>query len=159
MYHIARLGYLYVFSLLVGFMAVVQWSLVPAQNRLNSQGYATLEQGMNSVLKTLTPILMIASILLGLLVIVLAYRRTSSTRLLYVAAVACGVSMVVSTLMINAPINDAVDAWNAAAPPMDWAALRDRWEFGHAIRSYVGLVGLAFAHAASIWDSPQGSRD
>lgn len=153
MYRMARLAYLFVFSLLVGFMAVVQWSLVPAQNRLSAQGYATLEQGMNSVLKTLTPVLMITATLLGLLVIVLAFRRASSTRLVYVAAVACGVAMVVSTLVINAPINDAVDAWNAATPPTDWQALRDRWELGHAIRSYVGLVGLALAQAASVWDS------
>lgn len=153
MYRMARLAYLYVFSLLVGFMAVVQWSLVPAQNRLSAQGYATLEQGMNSVLKTLTPVLMITATLLGLLVIVLAFRRASSTRLVYVAAVACGVAMVVSTLVINAPINDAVDAWNAATPPTDWQVLRDRWELGHAIRSYVGLVGLALAQAASVWDS------
>ncbi len=153
MYRLARLAYLYVFSLLVGFMAVVQWSLVPAQNRLSAPAYATLEQGMNSVLKTLTPVLMITATLLGLLVIVLAFRRASATRLVYVAAVACGVAMVVSTLVINAPINDAVDAWRAAEPPGDWQVLRDRWELGHAIRSYVGLVGLALAQAASIWDS------
>ena len=53
----------------------------------------------------------------------------------------------------TAPVNAAIDAWNAAAPPADWQALRDRWEFGHLIRSYVGLVGLAMAHAAALWEA------
>lgn len=45
-------------------------------------------------------------------------------------------------MLINAPVNHAIDTWNAATPPADWAALRDRWELGHALRAYVGLVGL-----------------
>ena len=63
------------------------------------------------------------------------------------------VAMVVSTLLINAPINDAVDTWNAAAPPADWQSLRDRWELGHAIRSYIGLIALVVAQAAVIWET------
>lgn len=153
MHRIAKLSYLFVFSLLVGFMAVVQWSLVPAQNRLSAEGYATLEQGMNRVLKTLTPTLMITALVSGIVVIMLAYQRKSNVRVLYVVAVASLIVMIVSTLLINAPINDMVDAWNAAAPPADWQILRDRWEFGHAMRSYVGLIGLLFAQAAVIWDA------
>lgn len=153
MYRIAKLGYVFVFSLLVGFMAVVQWSLVPAQNRLPAEGYATLEQGMNSVLKTLTPALMITALVAGIIVIVFAYRCKSKVRLLFVLAVACLGAMVLSTLLINAPVNDAVDAWNAAAPPENWQLLRDRWEFGHALRSYIGLAGLLLAQGAVIWDA------
>ena len=153
MYRLAKFGYLFVFSLLVGFMAVVQWSLVPAQNRLDAQGYAVLEKGMNNVLTTLTPALMIASIVFGLIVVVLAFRRGSNMRVWFTLAVVSVVAMTISTLVINAPVNAAIDVWNAAAPPADWQALRDRWEFGHLLRSYVGLVGLAIAHAASLWEA------
>lgn len=153
MYRVAKLGYLFIFSLLVGFMAIVQWSLVPAQNRLPAEGYATLEQGMNDVLKTLTPALMITALAFGIVVIVLAYQRSSNVRLFYTIAVVGLVAMVVSTLLINAPINDAVDTWNAAAPPADWQSLRDRWELGHVIRSYIGLIAVVVAQAAVIWDT------
>lgn len=138
---------------MVGFMAVVQWSLVPAQNRLPAEGYAILEQGMNNVLKTLTPTLMITSLIFCVAVVVLAYRRKSKMQLLYVVAGAGLLAMIISTLMINAPINDAVDTWNAAAPPADWQILRDRWEFGHTLRSYIGLISLLFAQVAVIWDT------
>ena len=146
------LGFVYVFSLLVGFMIIVQWSLVPAQNHLPASAYAMLEQGMNAVLKTLTPALMITALALGVLVLLFAFRRRSNTRVLYVLALISLVVMIVSTLLINAPINDAVDAWDAATPPADWQALRDRWEWGHMIRAYVGAFGLLAAHAATIWD-------
>lgn len=153
MYRWFKLVHLFAFSLLTGFMAVVQWSLVPAQNRLTAVGYATLEQGMNQVLETLTPVLMIASVAAGLVVLVMSRRRSSGTRVRYGVALLCAVAMVVSTLVINAPINGAIDAWDAAAPPANWMALRDRWEFGHALRSYVGLVGLLSALAGAIWDA------
>ena len=45
-----------------GFMAVVRWSLMPAQDRLNAVAYATLEKGMNDVLECLTPALMMGSL-------------------------------------------------------------------------------------------------
>lgn len=153
MYRIAKVGFVFVLSLMVGFMAVVQWSLVPAQNRLPAEGYAILEQGMNNVLKTLTPTLMITSLIFCVAVVVLAYRRKSKMQLLYVVAGAGLLAMIISTLMINAPINDAVDTWNTAAPPADWQILRDRWEFGHTLRSYIGLISLLFAQVAVIWDT------
>ena len=154
MYRIAKLGYVFIFSLLVGFMAVVQWSLVPAQNRLPAEGYAILEQGMNRVLKTLTPTLMISALILWIVVIVMAYRQKSKMRLFFIIAGVGLLAMITSTLLINAPINNAVDMWNAASPPADWQILRDRWELGHAIRSYIGLISLVIAQVAVIWDAP-----
>lgn len=152
MLKISKLVFLHALSLLAGFMAIVQWSLVPAQNRLSATGYATLEQGMNNVLKTLTPTLMIISLVFGIMVIVLAFRQKSTVRYNFLIAVLSLVVMIVSTLIINAPVNDAVDMWNSAAPPADWQILRDRWEFGHALRFYIGLFGLFFLQIGIIWN-------
>ncbi len=147
-----KLTHLFSFALLAGFMAVTQWSLIPAQNRLPAEGYAILEQGMNDRLETLTPILMIATVASGIGALFLAWRRSPRTRALQGLALACAVAMVISTLTINAPVNFAIDTWNTAAPPADWSALRDRWELGHTIRANVGLVGLLAALVATIWD-------
>ncbi len=147
-----HLIYLFLFALLTGFMAVVRWSLVPAQHRLPAGAYAVLEQGMNQVLETLTPARMIGALVSGLIVLVLAWRTASPTRWLQAASVLGLGVMVTSTLIINAPINSAIDTWNAAQPPADWQALRDRWEFGHMLRSYVGIGALLAALAAAIWE-------
>jgi anthrone oxygenase-like protein len=153
MYRWIMLAHLFLLALLAGFMAVVQWSLVPAQNRLNAVAYATLEKGMNDVLEYLTPALMIGSLVTGVAVLYVAWRRQGLVWRLYALTTFSLVIMIVSTLTINAPVNSAIDAWNASAPPANWMELRDRWELGHAIRSCIGLIGLVSALAAAIWDA------
>lgn len=157
-YRAFKVFHLFALALLTGFMAVAQWSLVPAQNRLDAVGYATLEKGMNAVLEYLTPALMITALFAAVAVLAGARRRTRSVFVLYAVATACLVAMIGSTLLINAPINATIDGWNAAAPPPDWLELRDRWEFGHAIRSYIGLIGLLAAAAACVSDADPSGR-
>jgi uncharacterized membrane protein len=49
----------------------------------------------------------------------------------------------VSTLLINVPINiEVINTWSAAAPPANWAEVRDRWDQANTFRTI--LVGLAF---------------
>jgi hypothetical protein len=153
MYRWIKFVHLYLLALLTGFMALVQWSLVPAQNQLNAVAYATLEKGMNDVLEYLTPTLMVGSLVTAVAVLYVAWWRQRLVWRLYALATLCLVAMIVSTLTINAPINSAIDAWNVSGPPVNWTELRDRWELGHAIRSYIGLIGLASALAAAIWDA------
>jgi hypothetical protein len=155
----SRLVHLFSFGLLTGFLAITEWSLIPAQNRLPASGYAMLEQGMNDVLETLTATLMIVSVLSALVVLLLARRDGARVVTLQVITLGSIVTMVVSTLIINAPVNFEIDTWNAAAPPADWASWRDRWEFGHALRSYVGLVGLLTALVAALWPNRGGRSE
>lgn len=143
--------HLLVLSLLVGFMAVVEWSLVPAQNRLDGPGYARLEQGMNRVLETLTPVLMIVALAAGVGAALTGFAGGREPAWLLVPAGVAQVSMIVTTLIINAPVNKAIDTWDDARPPADWAALRDRWERGHTIRVYPGLLALAATVTAAVW--------
>lgn len=137
-------------ALLVGFMAVVEWSLVPAQNRLDARGYAVLEQGMNRVLTRLTPALMISALLAAGASAGLAVAAGLATAWWHAIATISLVAMVVSTLIINAPVNSEIDTWDPASPPATWRASRDRWEFGHRLRTYVGLVALLAVAVAAV---------
>jgi|JI10StandDraft_1071094.scaffolds.fasta_scaffold20569_6 uncharacterized membrane protein len=147
-----RMGHLFVFSLLVGFLAVSEWSLIPAQRHLDASAYTTLEQHMNTSLEYLTAGLMITSTVGAIGVLVLSVRARCDRRRIVLAwvALACIVVMVISTLIINAPVNFAIDAWDPAAPPSNWMQLRQRWEIGHTLRTYVGLLGLAAAIAGTV---------
>lgn len=154
----ARFAHLLVFSILTGFLAVAQWSLIPAQRHLDAAAYTVLEQHMNDVLEYLTATLMVASTLLAAAVAWFTTRTRPGRRPVILAAVALVaiVAMVITTLTINAPVNFAIDGWDPTAPPTDWLTWRRRWEIGHAVRTYVGLLGLAAALAAAIW--PGGDR-
>jgi hypothetical protein len=47
------------------------------------------------------------------------------------------------TLAVNGPINLEQQTWTAAAPPPDWAQIRDRWQIAHAARTAALILALA----------------
>lgn len=73
-----------------------------------------------------------------------AHRRRRAAAWLAIGAVYVG-GVFWLTRSINIPINDAVAGWNAASPPADWAALRERWNEANLLRTVA--AGLAFAGA------------
>jgi hypothetical protein len=57
--------------------------------------------------------------------------------------VIASVLATVSTLVINVPINlEVINTWSAQSPPVNWAAVRDRWDQANAFRTM--MVMLAF---------------
>lgn len=147
---VAQASEIVVVALLVGFMAVVEWSLVPAQNRLDGRAYAVLDQGMNRVLTRLTPALMIAALLATGASAGLAFAAREGTAWWHLIATIGIAAMVVSTLIINAPVNAEIDAWDPENLPPTWRSSRDRWESGHRLRSYVGLTVLISVAVAAV---------
>ncbi len=142
--------HLFAAALLIGFMAIVQWSVVPSQNHLDGRAYATFEKHMNIPLQRLTPALLVLAILTGLGTAAVAFLLGEPLAWLHLAVTAGLIAMTNSTLLINAPINDAINTWDPASPPSDWMAQRDRWEYGHAIRVAVGIPTLVLAVAAAV---------
>ena len=56
------------------------------------------------------------------------------------------------TREINVPINNLVAGWNAAAPPAEWAVLRDRWNEANLWRA-LGAA-LSFVAALAVLQAP-----
>ncbi|HEY0248062.1 MAG TPA: anthrone oxygenase family protein [Gryllotalpicola sp.] len=93
-----------------------------------------------------------ALITTGILTALHARRRNRTFWLALVALVLLLVALVL-TLAVNVPINLAEGGWSVSSPPADWAATRDRWQLGHAVRT--GAALLAFG---SLVLAAQGSR-
>ncbi|MFE9418265.1 hypothetical protein ACFYMX_21880 [Streptomyces griseofuscus] len=55
-----------------------------------------------------------------------------------------------SLVLVNAPINLDQFDWNAQAPPADWAAVRDRWQIAHAVRTAFCVIALGCLGVAII---------
>lgn len=139
-------------ALIIGFMAIVQVSVVPAQDLLDGTAYTTFEGRMNMPLQRLTPALLVTAIVSGAACAGLAAAAGAPALVVALHALATVglVAMTVSTLVINAPVNDAINTWDPAAPPADWAQQRDRWERGHAIRVAIGVPVLLLAVVAAV---------
>jgi uncharacterized membrane protein len=72
--------------------------------------------------------------------------HTRSRTLAIVALTFLLVALAVS-LAVNGPINVEQRGWNATAPPANWAAVRDRWQLAHVVRTVAILIALGFLSA------------
>jgi hypothetical protein len=87
----------------------------------------------------------------------LVYRAfRTDTRWPAPVALALLIFVFILTLAVNLPINADQVNWNAQAPPADWAAVRDRWQAAHAVRTAAGV--LAFAALALAAPPPRRSQ-
>ncbi len=48
-----------------------------------------------------------------------------------------------TSLAVNLPINADQADWAVQNPPADWAAIRDRWQVAHLVRTIAALSAFA----------------
>jgi uncharacterized membrane protein len=61
---------------------------------------------------------------------------------LTLVALLCLAGALVVTLRVNVAINDDQMTWNVQAPPSNWAAVRDRWQVAHFVRTSLKVIAF-----------------
>jgi uncharacterized membrane protein len=79
-----------------------------------------------------------------------AVRRDGRRFRLTAAAFVLLLSVLVTTIAVNLPINTEQLAWSAAAPPADWARVRDQWQTAHAVRTVAAVLAFGCLVAAAL---------
>ncbi|TCC17251.1 anthrone oxygenase family protein [Kribbella sindirgiensis] len=90
-------------------------------------------------------------------VVLAIWARGNGRRLVLVALVLL-VVVFATTLAINLPINSDQSSWSVQNPPADWAAVRDRWQLAHLIRTAAALLAFG-ALIGSTLSTRQPFRD
>jgi uncharacterized membrane protein len=98
-------------------------------------------------------VLMPLSLLSAIVVLVLLPKRSKVFTLALAGFILMIVALIV-TLAVEVPIDRQIEQWTVATLPSDWKELRDRWEFYHAIRTFVSIGALGFVTASSLIDRP-----
>ena len=52
------------------------------------------------------------------------------------------IAALVSTVIVNVPINIATEKWDPQQPPADWKSIRHRWNVFNAVRCWLLLIGF-----------------
>jgi hypothetical protein len=86
--------------------------------------------------------------------VVLAIRARGNDRRVVLIAVGLLVVVFATTLAINLPINSDQSAWSVQNPPADWAAVRDRWQLAHLIRTAAALLAFGTLTASAVFENP-----
>jgi uncharacterized membrane protein len=132
--------------LLVGWIAGAElgsWCCVqPVVARLPYEQFVAAEQGMLRTFGRLMPVLMPLSGILAIALIILSREETSFVVWLRVAAAFCIAVTVVTTLLVNVPINTQTASWQLTNDPSEWQQMRERWHFFQGVRG--GLFAFAF---------------
>ena len=99
---------------------------------------------------TITPAIAGAALLLPLV-----GPRRRGPFALGAAGLLCLLAALATTLLVNVPINAAQMGWSPQAPPADWAAVRDRWQAAHALRTAAAVLALGCQLLAALrWPEP-----
>ncbi|MEO7398230.1 MAG: DUF1772 domain-containing protein [Ilumatobacteraceae bacterium] len=117
----------------------------PVLRRLPQTERVMVEKGL---LKTFGRIMPVGMTLCVVLAISSAGRADEARALSWSAAVSFIVALV-STIIVNVPINSATGRWDVNNPPPGWEKTRSRWEFFQGVRSWLLLIGFVLIAAAA----------
>ena len=96
-------------------------------------------------------VLLPASILSGLAILFVRYRRHESTAfVLAVLAVALMAAAMTVTLAVNVPLDMRFVEWTIDTLPPDWRLARERWEFYHGLRTLLSVAALTSLVASTL---------
>lgn len=102
---------------------------------------------------TLLPTLAAVVVLVGI-----AARGRGRSLWPLAAALALLAFVLVTSLVVNVPINGEQQAWDVAAPPADWATVRDRWQAAHALRTGAAVIAFGLLSAAAMGRPSRAGR-
>ncbi|MDG4862667.1 DUF1772 domain-containing protein [Streptomyces sp. T-3] len=139
--HLVRLAGLVFTGLFAGMLTTVL-VLELSLRDYGGQVYAQVREVELDSLDFLASLLLVPAIVAMAFVVWRTARARDRSFWLTVTGLALLVGVFVLTLAVNMPINTEQGDWNVQAPPSDWAALRDRWQVSHAVRTVA--AGLAF---------------
>lgn len=145
-------------GLFAGLLYTFEQGVLPVLNTLDGPDYVAIEQGLIRNLDAMPfGVIVVANLgmLLPLVCLGLTWRQRASAywRLTALAWALFFFGVSLFTILLNVPINQAVLAMDAAAPPPEWADLRAQWDSLNAIRTPINYVSFAlFLWAATLID-------
>lgn len=110
--------------------------------RFDASVYTQVRQVELVRMDTLAMATLLPTAIAAVVLVCVGLKRGSPGLGLASTALALLLVVLVTTVVVNLPINaDQLD-WSVARPPADWASDRDRWQVAHAVRT--AAAALAF---------------
>jgi hypothetical protein len=111
--------------------------------------YTQVEQVKHRWLNVLAVATLTPALASGFLLLLLPPVHSTAFILSLVALLSL-VGALVITLRVNVPINAAQMTWNVQTPPLNWAAIRDRWQAAHILRSALAVAAFCCQIVATL---------
>ena len=139
------------FALVAGVFWGTWFSLARSMSDLTPATFLEVGRIMIANLGRPMSVLLPASILSGLAILFVRYRRHESTAfVLAVLAVALMAAAMTVTLAVNVPLDMRFVEWTIDTLPPDWRLARERWEFYHGLRTLLSVAALTSLVASTL---------
>lgn len=123
--------------------------LNPALRSLDIGTYVPVKQAVDGAFPRLARPLLLGSLLITTAAALVAVRdHQPAAAVLLVLAVALLVVTLLAVLRGDLPINREMGTWDPVSPPVEWEAIRSRWERFFGVRTAASLLATACATAA-----------
>jgi uncharacterized membrane protein len=116
----------------------------PVIRRLPTVQHIEVEQGLLRTFGRVMPVLMTATLALGVANASVSGGHGGPAGWRWAAA-AGYIAALISTVIFNVPINLATGRWDAQHPPENWKQVRNRWEVFQGLRSWLLLIGFVLS--------------
>jgi uncharacterized membrane protein len=150
----AQFSTIILFSLVMGVFWGTWFALSRSMVAFRPQTFLDIGQTAIRNLAVPMSILMPLSLLSTLILLALLPKRSTAFALAVTGLVLMVCALIV-TLAVEVPIDNQIKVWTVATLPADWQAMRDRWEFYHAIRTFMSIVALASVTASTLSNRTQ----
>jgi uncharacterized membrane protein len=129
---------------------------MPAKMNMPGSLWMTLQQTLYPAFASIGGAIEMGAIIRALVLAVLVRQHKSAFYLALTGTVMLVVAFFVVWVMFTRPVNTETATWTVASLPADWTQWRRRWEYSHATRFALQLIGfgaLVFSLLveASIW--------
>jgi uncharacterized membrane protein len=118
----------------------------PVIRRLPPGYHIEVEQGLLRTFGRVMPVLMTATLALGVANALATGGQGGPAGWRWAAAGAY-IAALTSTVIFNVPVNLATGRWDPQHPPENWKQARNRWEFFQGLRSWLLLAGFVLTCA------------
>ena len=96
----------------------------------------------------------IGAILSAIVMVFFVRKRRPAFQLTLAGALFLAVAFFVVWIMFVAPVNAEIAKWTAESVPPDWTRWRDQWEYSHATRFVLQLIGFSMLVLAVLLEIP-----
>ncbi|HEY3997727.1 MAG TPA: DUF1772 domain-containing protein [Candidatus Xenobia bacterium] len=129
---------------LAGIFCGTWWGQILAAQDARPEFFVTVHQSQNATYGRFVPVLMGLALLSvgGWLAMLVRFFPDPHQTVPVGVAEGLLLLSVVSTLVVNVPVNKMLDAWSPSQPPDGWAASRRRWNAGHVARAVFTTVAF-----------------
>ncbi|MFI6677638.1 anthrone oxygenase family protein [Kribbella sp. NPDC050470] len=142
--------------LFTGLFAGFLLGVLVLENSLRGYGaevYTQVRQVELDALDTLASVTLIPAIIATVVLVIRGGNRRTG-----LLAAGLLVLVLVTSLVINLPINAEQADWLVQSPPADWAAVRDRWQVAHLVRTVAAVLAFGVLVAGGQASRPADSR-